>query len=221
MNKFKRMLALLLVVAAVAGLVACGEPAQTTNSSQSTAPSTQSTAPSSTQSTAAQVKITYRVRIVDEAGNPVVGAGAQLCKADGTCTTKETNEEGWAEFDNAVEEGYTANIAYLADYTEVNSAKQKFESGVLEMTLTLKVTYRVKVVDAEGKAVAGQEVTIANKDKYAYTVMTTDAEGYACFFNEVAAGYVACLGSYTSSKELEGVQTTAFEGDALELTLTK
>ncbi len=220
MNKFMRLVALVMVLVSVLAFAAC-QPSvpDTTESTQSSAESTQSTQ-STAPSTEPERKVTFRVKIVDEAGNTVAGVGVQLCKADGTCTTRDTNEEGWAEFDNDVEDGYTANIAYLADYTEVNSPKQTFESGVTEMTLTLTVTYRIKVVDAEGKPVEGETVTLVNKDKFAYTKGVTDAEGYAVFYNQVAEGYNACFGDHSDMK-VDGVELFPFEAEASEITLTK
>ncbi len=220
MNNFKRMLALMLALVVVLSLAACGGDTETTVSTKDTTPeSTASTAPS-TEATEPAEEYTFRIRVVDAEGNPVVAAGVQLCKADGTCTVRDTNEEGWAQFNNEVEDGYTANIAYLADYTEVNSEKVYFESGVTEMTLTLTVTYRIQVVDAEGNPVAGEAVTLVNEGKYAYTLGTTNEEGYAEFFNMVAEGYVACFGDHTDGK-MEGVETVAFEGEATEVVLTK
>ncbi len=220
MNKILRFLAATMALAAVLSLAACAPEGNTTaGSTQGSTQGNQSTA-GTTQSTAPAKKITFRVQILDEAGKAAAGVGVQLCKADGTCTIRETNAEGWAEFENPVEDGYTANIAYTADFSEVNSEKQAFASGVTEMTLTLKVTYKVKVVDAEGKAVAGETVTLVNEAKYAYSVATTDAEGYAYFYNEVNEGYTACFGDHANGK-LEGVELTPFEGDAMEVTLTK
>ncbi len=218
MKKFIRTLAVVMALAAV--LTACA-PANTDSSTAGTTQgTTQATTAGTTQSTAPEKKITFRVQVLDESGKAMAGIGVQLCKADGTCTTRETNAEGWAEFENEVEEGYTANIAYTADYSEVNGQKQKFESGNLEMTLTLKVTYKVKVVDAEGKAVAGEVVTLVNEAKFVYSVATTDAEGYAYFYNEVNEGAKACFGDHSDMK-LDGVELIAFEGDSLEVTLTK
>ncbi len=220
MNNFKRILALVMALVAVMALAACTPDAtkstQSTESTASTAP--ESTSSSTPETTAPEKEITFRVQVLDLEGNPVVGAGVQLCLE--TCTIHDTNEEGWAEFDNKVEDGYKANIAYLADGTEVNGEPVYFESGATEMTLTLTVTYTIKVVDAEGNPVEGETVTLVNQDTFAYNAATTDAEGCAVFYNAVAEGYQACFGDHTDMK-LDGVELTAFEGDATEVVLTK
>ncbi len=221
MNNFKRILALVMALVAVMALAACApaEENKTTDSTQTSAPA-ESTTPDVTEpeDTEPEEKVTFRIQVLDLEGNPVVGAGVQLCLE--TCTIHDTNEEGWAEFDNKVEDGYKANIAYLADGTEVNGEPVYFESGATEMTLTLTVTYTIKVVDAEGNPVEGETVTLVNQDTFAYTAATTDAEGCAVFYNAVAEGYQACFGDHTDMK-LDGVELTAFEGDATEVVLTK
>ncbi len=137
MNNFKRFMALMLVLVTVLAFAACTGNTDTTGST-TTAPTT--TAPTTTAptSTAAKV-ITYRVKVVDEAGNPVEGVGVQLCKE--ACIIRDTNAEGWAEFENPVEDGYHANIAYaleVPDGKKVDATEYDFESGVTEMTITLK-----------------------------------------------------------------------------------
>ncbi len=217
MNNFKRFLALALALVMVMALAACGGN-DTTVSTQDTTPAESTSSEPVASSTTEEKNVTFRVQVVDEAGNPVVGAGVQLCLE--TCKIADTNEEGWAEFDNKVEDGYKANIAYLIDGTEVNGEPTYFESGVVEMTLTLTVSYRIKVVDAEGNPVAGETVTLVNEDTYAYNAAVTGEDGYAVFYNMVAEGYKACFGDHTDMK-LDGVELTAFEGEAAEVTLTK
>ncbi len=138
MNNVKRMLALVLSLVLVLALAACTQaPAESNPSSSSTAPSSSSTTPSS--STQPEKKVTFRVKVVDEEGNPVAGVGVQLCKD--ACIIAETNEEGWAEFDKDVEDGYHANIAYALntpDDKKVDATEFDFASGETEMTLTLK-----------------------------------------------------------------------------------
>ncbi len=226
MNNFKRILALVMVLVAVMSLAAC---ASTEDSKTTTAPQTSASAESSTpdatepdatepDATEPESDVTFRVQVVDEAGNPVVGAGVQLCLE--TCVTHETNEEGWAVFDNPVENGYKANIAYLTDGTDVSAEPVYFEDGSTELVLTLTVTYRIQVVDAEGKPVEGETVTLVNKDAFVYTAATTDAEGYAVFYNLIAEGYQACFGDHSDMK-LDGVELIDFEAEATEIVLTK
>ncbi len=145
MNKFMRMVAMLLALVTVLAFVACtptGEDS-TAGTSESSTPSSSST--QSTNSTKATQAVTFRVKVVDEDGNPVEGVYVQICKE--SCLLKVSNAEGWAEFTNPYEEGYHANIngldpevcpvtvpeGKILDITEYD-----FEAGEKEMTLTLK-----------------------------------------------------------------------------------
>ncbi len=143
MNNFKRLMALMLVLVVAVSFAACSGNTNTTGSTTTAPTSTAPTTTAPTTSTGAQKQITYRVRVVDEDGNPVVGAWVQLCLD--ACRLDDTDEEGWAEFDNKVEDGYKANVASGPDNYEVPEGKKVddtayyFENGVLELTLVLKL----------------------------------------------------------------------------------
>ncbi len=141
MNNMKRLMALVLVLTAVLAFAACTPEAPSTEGT-TTAPT--STAPTTTAPTTQPEKqVTFRVKVVDEAGNPVAGVGVQICKE--SCVIGETNEEGWAEFTNAVEDGYHANIMYepagfeIPEGKELDKSEVDFPAGQTELTLTLKV----------------------------------------------------------------------------------
>ncbi len=224
MNRFKHILALALVLVMAVSLVACTGNTDASTNSQDSKPSTP--ASSSTQSSSSSVQKTeptLKVKVVDEKGNIVVGVGVQLCKADGTCTIMYTDEEGFAGFTMEAAGaygGYTVNIASLADYTVVSSEKEPLQNGQETYELVLKVTYRIKVVDAQGNPVAGETVTLVNQDNFAATAGVTNADGYVEFFNEINDGYEGCFGDH-SNFSFDGVEMTPFEKDANELVLVK
>ncbi len=112
MNKFMRMAAMLLVLVTVFAFVACtsseGDPSNSTDSTAQTSSSTE--AGSSSSSTKAEPVITFRVQVLDEAGNAVPGIYVQICSTTSCYTPVASNEEGWAEFTNPVGEGCYATI---------------------------------------------------------------------------------------------------------------
>ncbi len=150
MNKFMKFLALVLVMGTVLAFAACTPNDTTTttapNNSTTTTPNNTTTAPNNTttaptNSTIAPKPVTYRIRVVDEEGNPVQGVMVQLCKE--TCAPKMTNADGWAEYNNDVEDGYHAQFTMIPAGYELPEGKEMstsydFESGQTEITLVLK-----------------------------------------------------------------------------------
>lgn len=131
--KMKNILLLILALCMVLTLCACGKPAS--NGSDETP------APSSTNETTEETteaddgKVTYTVTVVDEAGNPIVGAFVQLCLE--ACIPGATDAEGKATY-NVEEADYKVSFVSMpAGYTsDVNEFH--FEEGKYEMTITLK-----------------------------------------------------------------------------------
>ena len=126
----KAILALVLALCMMLCLCACGEsePATTTE------PTTQTT--QATEATEADDgKVTYTVKVVDEGGNPVVGAMVQLCKE--TCLPGATNAEGVAEFNVVEDSEYKVSfMTQPAGYEGMEEAYY-FEAGSYELTITL------------------------------------------------------------------------------------
>ncbi len=154
MNKFMKFLALVLVMGTLLAFAACAPNDTTTTTApnnstttkpntSTTTPSSSTTAPAASSSTEAPKPVTYRVKVVDEEGNPVAGARVQLCKD--ACVYATSNDEGWAEFTIPVEDGYHANILKAPSGFEIPEGKEldkteyDFESGKTEMTLVLKL----------------------------------------------------------------------------------
>ncbi len=145
MNKFMRLVAVLMVLATVFAFAAC-QPNEGTTASQNENPTT-TAKPTTQPTTAPAAVIAFRVKVVDQDGNAVPGVWVQLCKD--SCTYQMTNEEGWAEFpENAAsgikfEDGYKCNIGFMdnaddeAKYEYDPANVTYFESGKNEMTLTI------------------------------------------------------------------------------------
>lgn len=83
-------------------------------------------------------KVAYKVKVVDEAGNPIANAMVQMCKD--SCVPAVTNDEGIAEFNLAADDYDVKFIELPAgyDYTGEDHVF-KFADGETELTLTLKV----------------------------------------------------------------------------------
>ncbi len=133
--KLKNILMLVLALCLVFSLCACGGNNETPNNTEETP------APSSTQeetqesTTADDGKVTYTVTVVDEAGNPIVGALVQLCLE--ACIPSVTNAEGKATYTVEEADYKVSFVSMPAGYTsDVNEFH--FEEGSYELTLTLK-----------------------------------------------------------------------------------
>ena len=137
----KKLIALLLARVMVIGLVACGEtapetPEQTEPAPQQTEEATEAATEEVTE--AQNTNPVYTVKIVDEAGNPVVGAMVQICQgetcmpgplsgADGTVTFQVAEADYKVSFLGGVPAGYE----YTTEETEFY-----FEN--YEVTIVLK-----------------------------------------------------------------------------------
>ena len=132
----KRMITLLLVLTMALCLVACGEDATTPTT---TAPATTQPAPTTTAPTEpapTEPSYTYKIRIVDQDGNPIEGAYVMFCLS--TCNFYATNAEGWALINAEVTDGYQAKIMSLpAGYEGYTFSEEytNFEAGQTEMIL--------------------------------------------------------------------------------------
>ncbi len=146
MNKFMRMAAMLLVLVTVMAFVACTPTEnETTGNTDPSHSSNTSASESTAPSTKPAKEVTFRVKVVDEEGNIVPGVTVQLCKE--SCVTKTTNDEGWAEFTNDVEDGYHANIYGLhpekcpvtvPEGKVIDATEYDFAAGETELTIVLK-----------------------------------------------------------------------------------
>lgn len=124
----KRFLVFMLGISLVLCLCACAEtdaPVQTT-----TAPTVQET-----EETVDDGKVTYTVKVVDEAGNPVASAAVQLCKD--SCLPGMTNAEGVATF-RVAEDAYKVSFMAMPAGFEAEAEEFYFEDGAYELTITLK-----------------------------------------------------------------------------------
>ena len=81
-------------------------------------------------------KVTYTVKVIDEAGKPVENCAIQLCLD--VCIPGFTNEDGMAEI-SAAEAAYKVSVTFAPDgYSFDPDAVYFFENGTYEMTITLK-----------------------------------------------------------------------------------
>ena len=132
----KRILAFVLALMLVLGLCACGgAPVETPEESTPAAPE-------QTEEATEELSATpeYTAKIMDEAGNPVVGAMVQICQgetcmpgplsgSDGTVTFQVEEADYKVSFLGGVPAGYE----YSTEETEFY-----FEDGSYEVTIVLK-----------------------------------------------------------------------------------
>ena len=81
-------------------------------------------------------KALYTVKVVDEGGNPVVGAGVQLCKD--TCLPAITDEDGIAEFRVVEDPEYKVSFMSVPEGFSGAEEAYYFADGTYELVITLK-----------------------------------------------------------------------------------
>ena len=132
MKFLKNSLLLVLALAMVLCLCACAGN-EDNKGNETTAGTTAGTTEATEQKD--DGKVTYTVKVVDEAGNPIEGAMVQLCLE--SCMPGKTDASGVATY-NAAEAEYKVSFmmmpaGYTADQTEYH-----FADGSYELTITLK-----------------------------------------------------------------------------------
>lgn len=147
MRKFNKLFLMsLLALVLVASLTACGK-GETEDSQKKPNTEVQSSEPESSEKESQPVeddKVTYTVRVVDEAGNPIANAMAQMCNAENCFLPVATDANGVAEF-KMDEDSYKATLAGLPEGYEFAGTPDAegyyhFEGGSTELTITLKKT---------------------------------------------------------------------------------
>lgn len=139
----KRLVTAVLMLCLAFSLVACGgnsgdsdKDTEKTNTEQDS----QANNDADTESESEKVddgKITYKITVVDEGGNPVAGAMVQLCD-DANCMPKITDANGVAEFSAAEFDGYIAKVASAPAGYELITEEYTSLDGATELTLTVK-----------------------------------------------------------------------------------
>ncbi len=135
----KNIIAVLLLLAMALCLCACGQG----NTEVTTEAPTEETTEAQTEETTDAPAIpegmaSYQVTVVDEGGNPVVGAFVQICKDD--CFPGSTDENGVATFTRPETEGYKISFVSMPAGYELVGEETEFyyEGDAKEMTITLK-----------------------------------------------------------------------------------
>lgn len=128
-----KLLALIMAMAMVLCLAACGgenskttDPADTTTSSEVTDSTDTTDVANVTEPD--DGKKTYTITLKDSEGNPVSGVMVQICLD--SCIPGLTNAEGVATFELTEESGYSAGVS--ADY---DATKVYFEDGQSDVTI--------------------------------------------------------------------------------------
>ena len=137
MKKISYLILSILVMCSTIGLCGCGGNGGEDSTTESTSSKeVESTSDKETESSEEDNgKVKYTVTVVDEEGNPVVGAMVQLCKD--SCVPAMTKDNGVAEF-NLKEDDYDVKFAIQPEGFEAPAEKYNFEEGKTDLTITLK-----------------------------------------------------------------------------------
>lgn len=127
----KRFVAVLLALCLALCLCACGGNSEEQPTTAATTAPTEAPLDATDDG-----KVAYTVKVVDEGGNPVVGAMVQLCKD--TCLPGSTNAEGLAVFNVVEDSEYKVSFMTVPAGYEGAEEAYYFESGSHDLTITLK-----------------------------------------------------------------------------------
>ncbi len=130
MNNFRKLIALVLALVCVMALAACApadtnttaskNPPATTNKPTAT-PTTQPTEP-----TEPQKEISFRVRVVDQDGNPVTGVWVQVCSDKMCFAAKLVDDDGYAVW-YADKVPYQEGCHYFPAFFDSDDLAAKYE----------------------------------------------------------------------------------------------
>lgn len=142
MRKITYLLLSAVLMFSAVGLCACGEKEASDSSKETTIKkeevvSTTSNDNEKETTTEADNKVTYKVTVVDEAGNVIEKAMVQLCNE--SCVPGVTDANGVAEF-KLEEADYKVSLMTMPEgYAYSTEAEEfYFEEGKTELTITLK-----------------------------------------------------------------------------------
>ena len=143
MKNLKKSFAIILMAGMVLGLCACGNGNAGESGSEDKKPNTEvgSTVDTGKEddknSEVEDGKVTYTVKVVDENGNPIVGALVQMCSD--TCFPSATDANGVATFKLADAEYKVSFLTLPAGYTHAGTEENYyFDGDATDLTITLK-----------------------------------------------------------------------------------
>lgn len=138
MINLKKFSIVALMVCLLLSLCACGsEPAAQPEPEESEAPVVTTEAPAEeTEAAIPDGMVKYTVTVVDEGGNPVVGAMVQLCKD--SCVPGVTDASGVATF-TLPEDDYKASMLSMpAGYAYAGETEEFYFESSFDVTITLQ-----------------------------------------------------------------------------------
>ncbi len=146
MKKMKMFLALMLALMLVLSLCACGQSNQNGDPTDPTDGSTDTTdgtekdpTQESTEATIPEGLVQYKVKVVDQEGNPIVGVMVQLCTDESCLIPVKTDDTGVATFAPTEEGEYHANfLPGVPEGYEADAEVFYFAEGEAELTIQLK-----------------------------------------------------------------------------------
>ena len=142
MKPFKKFFALVLALMLVLCLCACNTTNENvTGESTGSVPASSSVAtkPSESTSVIPAGKVQFKVTVVDEDGNPIVGVYVQVCNDETCLMPVKTDEAGVATFAPADEGEYHANfLSGIPEGYEADAEVFDFAAGETELTIVLR-----------------------------------------------------------------------------------
>ena len=138
MNTLKRLLIALLCIGVLLCFVACTNTEDNTDTPDTTPADTQEDVADEpeTEETEEPAAAGFKVSVVDQNGDPVVGAMVQICKD--SCVPGITDADGVATIYATVDsDGYALKVANLPDGYTYEGEDVYLEVGMTESTITI------------------------------------------------------------------------------------
>ena len=210
----KKIISLLLVLAMMLCLVACGGKDKTPDTNEGE------------QQGTTETKVTYTVRVIDESGNAVDGVKITITPKGGTAVPFPT-KDGVVEYKTAKE--ITAAVTELPDgyeYDNLNKALSFDENGMAIVVIAKKQSasdkfFVITVVDQNGDPVVGASVTMCDTSNLCKPATKTGEDGTASYaFSE--GEYKARIISLPEGYTVENIEEYRyFEDGKVSFTVTK
>ena len=139
MKLYKKILALALALMLVLCLCACNQPAQNPDNTDPTGSTESNPTEGNSEPTIPEGMVQYKVKVVDESGNPIVGVMVQVCTDESCLMPVKTDDAGVATFAPAAEGEYHANfLPTIPEGYEADEEVFYFVDGETELTIVLR-----------------------------------------------------------------------------------
>ena len=167
---------------------------------------------------------TYEVQLVDQYGNPVVGANVEFSSIEtGMVANVDTDENGRAKHVSKSKDVFTVNVLSVPSgyvFNPKDNAERIEVDGELPYTINIyKYTnYTVTVKDQNGAAVPGASITLSINGTEVEEKLT-DASGKVSFLTNPGVVVKALVNSVPDGYDIGDTSVYTFDANATDLVI--